>query len=136
MAQEKVRPAHVRTYGVGVGPCGGFAFGGEQHLGLADDAVLDDMDAARVRAALPDRAGRRGKVAPGAGGDPRQDHDRELLTGMRTKVAPSCTVDRQARIHVLLDGRPAADINQQHPRPATAPHTNKPPSERHRPYGA
>jgi hypothetical protein len=53
-------------------PVGGCGMGQEQRLRLMGGAVLDDVNAAPVRAALPGGAGYRGEALPGFGRDPRR----------------------------------------------------------------
>lgn len=52
-----------------------------ERLRLVGGAVLDDVDAARMRAVLRGGAGYRGEPLPGVGADPREDHGGELLAG-------------------------------------------------------
>lgn len=69
-------------------PVGGFGVGQEQRLRLVGGALLDDVDAARVRAEPRGGAGYRGGPLPCVGTDPREDHGGELLAGGGVKPPP------------------------------------------------
>lgn len=70
-------------------PVGGFGVGPQECLCLClvGGAVLDDVDAVRVRAALRGGAGYRGEPLLGVGADPHEEHGGELLAGGRDETA-------------------------------------------------
>jgi hypothetical protein len=74
-------------------PVDGFGIGHEQRLRLVGGAVLNDLDAARVRAGLRGGAGDRSEALPGSGrasedGDYGQPEANDLLIAVAEKTAP------------------------------------------------